>query len=55
MEEDNAVIVLLLRYMHLSPQPDPTEFSFELLEQLAHAVEKYMIYSAMGVCRLRME
>lgn len=55
MEEDNAIIVLLLRYMHLSPQPDSTEFSFELLERLAHAVEKYMIYSAMGICRLRME
>lgn len=55
VEENSAVLSLLLRYMHLCAQPDPKTIPFNTLEQLANAVEKYLIYSAMAICKLRME
>ncbi|KAF9457637.1 hypothetical protein BDZ94DRAFT_1338481, partial [Collybia nuda] len=53
--EDSDVVFLLLRYMHFCPQPETSAFLFSTTERLAYAVEKYMIYLAMEVCRLRME
>ncbi|KAF9457636.1 hypothetical protein BDZ94DRAFT_1175116, partial [Collybia nuda] len=55
VEENSTVLSLLLQYMHLCPQPDPKTIPFGTLEQLANAVEKYLIYSAMAICKLRME
>lgn len=55
VEENSTVLSLLLRYMHLCTQPDPKAIPFSILEQLANAVEKYLIYSAMAICKLRME
>lgn len=55
MEENSKVVKLLLQYMHLMPQPILKIIPFNVLEQLANAAEKYLVYPAMGVCLLRME
>ncbi|KAG6849808.1 hypothetical protein H0H93_004884 [Arthromyces matolae] len=55
LEEDSNVIRLILQYMHLVPQPDITKLKFPLLEALSQAVEKYLIFSAMMVCKLCMK
>jgi hypothetical protein len=56
MEENSDVLRLMLHYMHPHlPQPDSKAIPFSVLEPLANAVEKYLIYPAMEVCKLRME
>ena len=55
MEENSQVVKLLLQYMHLMPQPNVKTIPFEVFEQFTDAVEKYLIHSAIQVCRLRME
>jgi hypothetical protein len=55
VDEDRTVLALLLQYMHRCVQPDPKAIPFNVLEQLANAAEKYIVYSAMVVCKLRME
>ncbi|KAJ6632116.1 hypothetical protein B0H10DRAFT_1772137 [Mycena sp. CBHHK59/15] len=53
--ETSNVIALLLQYVHNQPQPDSTAFSFETLAGLAEAAEKYLVYPAIEVCKIRME
>jgi len=55
MTESSTVVDLLLQYMHHRRQPDSLEISLDVLEELAEAVEKYGIFSAMEVCKLRMK
>ncbi|KAG6859800.1 hypothetical protein C0995_003832 [Termitomyces sp. Mi166 len=55
LEEESSTVRLLLQYMHLKPQPDIEKISFTELEELANAVEKYLIFSAMMVCKLCMK
>ncbi|KAF8055418.1 hypothetical protein FPV67DRAFT_830280 [Lyophyllum atratum] len=54
VQEKSKVVLLLLQYMHLKPQPDLTSLKFDVLEALANAVEKYLVYSAMPICKLHM-
>ena len=54
LTEASDVLVLLLQYMHHHRQPDSRKFGFDVLSRLAEAVEKYEIFSAMEVCRIRM-
>ncbi|KAG6906583.1 hypothetical protein DXG01_013069 [Tephrocybe rancida] len=54
LEEKSQVVELLLQFMHLKPQPDIEAIPFPILEELANAVEKYLIFSAMAVCRMCM-
>jgi hypothetical protein len=53
--ESATVLALLLRYMHNQRQPDSRQFRFETLAGLAEAAEKYQVYSAMEVCRIKMQ
>lgn len=55
LPESSEVVSLLLQYMHHHRQPDSEEIPFTILEGLAEAVEKYVIYSAMEVCKIRMK
>ncbi|KAF9472588.1 hypothetical protein BDN70DRAFT_818431, partial [Pholiota conissans] len=52
LEETADVLELMLQFMHHTRQPDLSEVSFTLLSSLAEAVEKYMIYSAMDICKV---
>ncbi|KAJ6558355.1 hypothetical protein B0H19DRAFT_134779 [Mycena capillaripes] len=53
--ETSSVLALLLQYVHNQRQPDSSKFKFETLAGLAEAAEKYMVYSAMEVCKIRMQ
>ncbi|KAJ7276730.1 hypothetical protein C8J57DRAFT_195549 [Mycena rebaudengoi] len=53
--ESATVLALLLRYMHNQRQPDSRQFHFETLAGLAEAAEKYQVYSAMEVCKIKMQ
>lgn len=55
LPEPSEIVSLLLQYMHHHRQPDSSKIPFTVLEGLAEAVEKYVIYSAMEVCKIRME
>jgi hypothetical protein len=55
MPEMSAVLKLLLQYMHNDRQPDSSKIPFKVLCPLAEAVEKYMVFSAMEVCKIRMQ
>ncbi|RDB16226.1 hypothetical protein Hypma_003132 [Hypsizygus marmoreus] len=55
MTENGKVIQLLLHFMHLRTQPDLRSISFDVLDALANAVEKYLVYSAMQICNFQME
>jgi len=55
MPETSAVLKLLLQYMHNDRQPDSSKITFKVLYPLAEAVEKYMVFSAMEVCKIRMQ
>ena len=54
LEETADVVRLMLHFMHQMRQPTLDNISFSLLASLAEAVEKYRIYSAMGVCKIKM-
>ncbi|KAF9477112.1 hypothetical protein BDN70DRAFT_811176, partial [Pholiota conissans] len=54
LEEPGNVVELMLGFMHNTRQPDLRELPIHILSPLAEAVEKYMIYSAMEVCKIYM-
>ncbi|KAJ3770199.1 hypothetical protein FB446DRAFT_745035 [Lentinula raphanica] len=54
LSETSEVLELMLQYVYLQPQPDLREVEWEVMKELAEAVEKYEIYSAIGVCSQRM-
>lgn len=55
LTERAEVLELMLQYMYLQRQPDLRNVKFDVLKDLAEAVEKYEIYSAMGVCAQKMK
>jgi hypothetical protein len=54
LSETSSVLELMLQYMYLQPQPDLRKVDFEVISDLAEAVEKYVVYSAMGVLNAKM-
>jgi hypothetical protein len=50
----SQALSIFLQYVHHHRQPDLSDFPFTTLAQLAEAVEKYDVYSATEVCKLRM-
>lgn len=55
MKESSEVVLLLLQFMHRQRQPEMSNLPFEVFAELADAVEKYVVFSAMGVCKKKME
>lgn len=54
LEESGEVLELMLRFMHHTRQPNLSCLSPATLSSLAEAAEKYLIYSAMELCRVFM-
>ncbi|KAG7091682.1 hypothetical protein E1B28_010701 [Marasmius oreades] len=54
LSESSAVLEIMFQYMYLQPQPDLSSVEFEVLKELAEAVEKYEVYCAMSVCSHQM-
>lgn len=53
--EDADVILLMLKFMHPQRPPLSRDIPSDVWPRLAEAAEKYVVYSAMEVCRLKME
>jgi len=51
---NSEALSLFLKYIHHHRQPDLRNLSFKCLSQLAEAVEKYDVYSATEICKLKM-
>ncbi|TFK67444.1 hypothetical protein BDN72DRAFT_770637, partial [Pluteus cervinus] len=55
LTETSEIVTLMLKYVHNQRQPDSEKIKFRVMKDLAEAVEKYQIYSAMEVCKLHMK
>lgn len=54
MAESREIVSLLIKFMHRGYQPDLSNVGFETLSALAEAVEKYVVFSAIPVCKAKM-
>lgn len=54
LSESTDVLCLMLCFMHHAPQPDLQMLPFDTVVAFADAAEKYIIYSAIGVCKIYM-
>ncbi|THV02570.1 hypothetical protein K435DRAFT_653089, partial [Dendrothele bispora CBS 962.96] len=54
LSESSAVLDLMFQYMYLQPQPNLRKVDFDVIKDLAEAVEKYCVYSAMGALNVQM-
>ncbi|KAJ7496457.1 hypothetical protein FB451DRAFT_1455566, partial [Mycena latifolia] len=55
LSETSSVLELLFQYMHRQLPPDLQEVEFANCAGLAEAAEKYWVYSALTVCRMKMK
>ncbi|RDB27152.1 hypothetical protein Hypma_004612 [Hypsizygus marmoreus] len=55
LTEDSATLDLLFQFMYPSRHPDLEDVHFNLLEHVAEAAEKYQVYPAMNMCKVRMK
>ena len=62
LSEDGETLSLLMQFMHKNRLPDLSNLvdrdsqkgrDFDLLYKLAEAAEKYMVYPAMAICKVR--
>jgi len=54
LEEKADVLLLVLQFAHPERPPSTVSLENEVIMRLAEAVEKYVVFGAMEVCRLRM-
>jgi hypothetical protein len=54
LPESAATLHLLFRFCYPERHPDLEGLEFNILASLADATEKYKLYSAMNVCKIRM-
>lgn len=54
LPESSMVLEALFRFTYPIIQPDLEDTSFEVVAAVADAAEKYVVFSAMNFCRLRM-
>jgi hypothetical protein len=54
LPESSEVLEILLQFMSLQHPPDLRGLQFPVLMQLAEAVEKYQVFSAMFACHISM-
>jgi len=54
LTESAAVLELLFRFAYPAKQPELDGMGFAVVSTLAEAAEKYEVYSAMNVCRMRL-
>ncbi|KAJ7358372.1 hypothetical protein DFH08DRAFT_848348 [Mycena albidolilacea] len=55
LSEHSVVLDLLFQFMYCRPQPDLEALEFKTLASLAEAAEKYVVYAAVALCRMRMK
>ncbi|TRM62289.1 hypothetical protein BD626DRAFT_404272 [Schizophyllum amplum] len=55
LTEDARTLELLFQFIYPWRQPTLLDTPFEALDALAEAAEKYQIFSAMNICRVRMK
>ncbi|KAJ7744594.1 hypothetical protein B0H16DRAFT_1889566 [Mycena metata] len=54
LSESSDTLELLFQFMYPQPQPDLQALEFSTFADLAEAAEKYEVYSALTLCRMRM-
>jgi hypothetical protein len=54
LTESSAVLDILLQYMYPGPKPDLGVIKFAILAGVAEAAQKYEVWSAMEVTKVRM-
>ncbi|KAJ7840663.1 hypothetical protein B0H13DRAFT_1649529 [Mycena leptocephala] len=55
LTESSTVLDLLFQFMYRQPQPDLEALEFKTFASLAEAAEKYVVYSALTLCRNKMK
>ena len=55
LPEHSSTLELLFRFMYPERHPDLECIKFDILEPLAEAAEKYEVFSAMNICKIRMK
>ena len=55
LTESHNVLAIVFDFMYPRKQADIEKMEFETVIQVAEAVEKYQVYSAMKVCEMRLE
>lgn len=55
LSEHSVVLDLLFQFMYCRPQPDLEALEFKTLASLAEAAEKYVVYAAVTLCRIKMK
>jgi hypothetical protein len=55
LSETAQVLELVFQYMYPMRQPDLKKVDFTTLVSLSETVEKYQVFSAMEICKVRME
>ncbi|KAJ6501309.1 hypothetical protein DFH09DRAFT_1324906 [Mycena vulgaris] len=55
LTESAAILDLLFQYMHRQLPPDLQDVEFKTCAGLAEAAEKYWVYSALNMCRMKMK
>ncbi|KAJ7576141.1 hypothetical protein C8J56DRAFT_973192 [Mycena floridula] len=53
LDETGVILKLLVQFLHLQPLPECSDIDFNTLLKLAYAAEKYLVYSAMLLCKLK--
>ena len=54
LPESSATLDLLFQFCYPERHPDLEGVEFDILADLAEATEKYKLYSAINVCKIRM-
>ena len=55
LSETAEVLELIFQYMYPMRQPDLKKVEYTTLASLSETAEKYQVFSAMEICKLRME
>jgi len=55
LTESSNVLAIVFDFMYPRKQGDIEQMEFEVVIQVAEAVEKYQVFSAMKVCELRLK
>jgi len=55
LQENSATLELLFQFMYPERHPDLELLGFKILEPLAEAAEKYEVFAAMNICKVRMK
>ncbi|PFH49838.1 hypothetical protein AMATHDRAFT_48376 [Amanita thiersii Skay4041] len=54
LPEDSQILDLLFAFMYPESQPDLDGMSFDVVEALTEAAEKYQVYPALEICKMFM-